>query len=628
MKSESKCNIPIGYIVGGGGGVDDEQVRENGIDDEANIKSDSTDESLNDDDDVIYSESSSDDDSFNNVSSDGEHSGDYYTVGGDDETEMNQLENNDPIVREWMLEVDRKDIIRSWERMGRAIGQSIQLRTLKIQTPREGEIEASQLESFYGEVAKNTSVTNLELWEGVGSGHTEPCGMGNIPFVILPFLSRHYRLRKFSVCNCFLDEKCTRFLVSALSACSSNYVQQIELRCHRGDSVFVTEIIQALTKYRGKLSLGFDEHFGKRFCVALACLLQNPKSKVQNLHFDLDCDMSDEGLANLGRGLVGNRRLKLLSIESTDADISSTCWAEFLTQSIGNTASSLEELTLSGSYIGGVGLTALGNALLSNNKLRILMLDHIVDDLHPIGAQAWQSFFNPLQNSQSILEELSLVGNEFGDEVVPHLVDALISIDTLKGLNLYFNRCSRVGLQGISRLLQNPNSHLEELSIGQSDADDTDHNVAIDYSHALLNNTKLKQLLFCRGMEVTASGWDALADLLCNKSSIDGILDSNHTLEAVRGPRSPDDRVVSYLELNEKFNKFEVVRRKIIQYYFINGEANTQEFVDMELGVLPHAMRWTGRNHIGHSLLYQLVRSMPTLFDYESMRAAVRKRKR
>jgi len=623
MKSESKCNIPIGYIVGGGG-VDDEQVRENGIhDNEANIKSDSTDE-LNDDDDIIYSESSSDDDdSYNNVSSDGEHSGDYYTVGGDDETVMIQLENNDPIVREWHREVGRESIIRSWERMGRAIGQSIQLRTLKIQTPREGEIEASQLESFYGEVAKNTSISNLEFYGEIGSGHTEPCGMGNIPSVILPFLSSHYHLRKFSISNCVLDDKCTRFLVSALSACSSNYVQQIEIRCCNGDSMFVKEIIHALTKYRGKLSLSFDEHFGKKFCVALACLLQNPKSKLQNLHFDLHCDMSDEGLANLGRGLVGNRRLKCLSIECTDADISSVCWGEFLTQSLGNTASSLKELNLSRSYIGEVGLTALGNALACNNKLRILVLDHIVDD-DGVGAQAWQSFFNPLQNSQSILEELSLAGNEFGDEVVPHLVDALISIDTLKDLDLYFNRCSRVGLQGISRLLMNPNSGLEEISIGQSEADD----VVIDYSHALLNNTKLKQLLFCCGTEVTESGWDALANLLCNKSSIDGILDSNHTLEAVRGPRYPDDRVVSYLKLNEKVNKVEVARQKIIQYYFINGEDNMQEFVDMELGVLPHALGWMCRNDTGISPLYQLIRSMPTLFDYESMRAAVKKRKR
>ena len=215
----------------------------------------------------------------------------------------------------------------------------------------------------------------------------------------------------------------------------------------------------------------------------------------------------------------------------------------------------------------------------------------------------------------------------FGDEVVPHLVDALISIDTLKDLNLCFDLCSRVGLQGISRLLQNPNSGLEEISIAQSQADDTDHNVMIDYSHALSNNNKLRELILCWGIVVTESGWDALADLLCNKSSIDGILDSNHTLEAVRGPDQVDDRVVSYLKLNKNDNKSEVARRKIIQYYFVNGE-EMQEFVDMELGVLPHAMGWMCRNDTGHSILYQLVRAMPSLFDYESMKTVAGKRKR
>ena len=43
-----------------------------------------------------------------------------------------------------------------------------------------------------------------------------------------------------------------------------------------------------------------------------------------------------------------------------------------------------------------------------------------------------------------------------------------------------------------------------------------------------------------------------------------------------------------------------------------------EEFVDMELEVLPHAMGWASWDGTGHSILYQLVRSMPSLFDSDT----------
>ena len=48
------------------------------------------------------------------------------------------------------------------------------------------------------------------------------------------------------------------------------------------------------------------------------------------------------------------------------------------------------------------------------------------------------------------------------------------------------------------------------------------------------------------------------------------------------------------------------------------------EFVTKDMGVLPHVMSWMGRNNIGHSLLYSVVRSLPDLFDADAkVKAAV-----
>ena len=48
----------------------------------------------------------------------------------------------------------------------------------------------------------------------------------------------------------------------------------------------------------------------------------------------------------------------------------------------------------------------------------------------------------------------------------------------------------------------------------------------------------------------------------------------------------------------------------------------------MELNVIPQAVAWIGRDGTGHSLLYQLVKSIPSLFEFDSTaRGAARKRK-
>ena len=83
----------------------------------------------------------------------------------------------------------------------------------------------------------------------------------------------------------------------------------------------------------------------------------------------------------------------------------------------------------------------------------------------------------------------------------------------------------------------------------------------------------------------------------------------------------PVDRALdSYLRTNGNDNKSEVVRQKIIQYYFLkdNSINNIEEFVDMELEVLPHAIAWMGRDDIAFPLLYQIVKNTPWLFDSDS----------
>ena len=77
-----------------------------------------------------------------------------------------------------------------------------------------------------------------------------------------------------------------------------------------------------------EISLGVGlNNGGQKWCLALAQLLQNPTSKIEDLdlgHSDID----DEGAQVLTDGVANNRRLNNLSLE-VDEYITLKCWVAF-----------------------------------------------------------------------------------------------------------------------------------------------------------------------------------------------------------------------------------------------------------------------------------------------------------
>ena len=136
----------------------------------------------------------------------------------------------------------------------------------------------------------------------------------------------------------------------------------------------------------------------------------------------------------------------------------------------------------------------------------------------------------------------------------------------------------------------------------------------------------------------TERGWHAVSSLLCNKTSIMDTYNSNHTLQDLgcdpsyssldEGLELPDDLIL-YLELNRNEDKVEVARQKILQTQFSdNDTSNMQYLLDMELEVLPAAIEWIrrptpdwkGTNVSGLTLMYNLMRRVPDLFDSSTLK--------
>ena len=242
-----------------------------------------------------------------------------------------------------------------------------------------------------------------------------------------------------------------------------------------------------------------------------------------------------------------------------------------------------------------------------------------------VSQNGWNECFSRLAtyNIISTLQELDLHDNRgITNDVITNLVGTLGSMITLKKLNLKLCRSiTSRGWQAFAAHLQSQNCSLERLDISTTKFDD---DALIAFATALTNNCSLFELLVkdC-GEYITVRGWSALANTLCNKSSIEATMTSNHKLRdiyAIDRDNVPDS-LWDLLFLNGlpfrdiSASEAEVVRQKIIRYHMSTFDGISDEFVDMDLSVVPSAISWIGRDDKGHSALYQLFRSLPGLFE-------------
>jgi len=256
-----------------------------------------------------------------------------------------------------------------------------------------------------------------------------------------------------------------------------------------------------------------------------------------------------------------------------------------------------------------------------------------VDDSDNITAQAWVSLFTTLQDSNLDLVKLNLSCNSIDDDGLQLLVRLVSRMSSLEQLDLSSNSSvTHTCWQDLSGYLQSTSFALEELRLdGNNINDDT---LAV-LTSALANNKTLKRLeLFCSfsGMErvsITARGFSAVSTLLCNQTRIIDTYNSNHTLEELGLHKYHYEKMnlphlSSSLELNKNKDKSEVARQKILQTHFSNDTSNMQEFLDMELQVMPPVITWIGRptpidwkgmKVSGLSTMFNLLRRLPDLFN-------------
>ncbi|KAL9185703.1 hypothetical protein ACHAXT_003480 [Thalassiosira profunda] len=369
-------------------------------------------------------------------------------------------------------------------------------------------------------------------------------------------------------------------------------------------------------------------------------LLTNTSSTLRKL--DLYSDLietshiDDIGMTHLGRALSGNKTVTELNL-CQNKSASSVGWRGLFT-ALHNPHTALQYLRMYGTNIDDRGIAALAEGLSNSSTARCLVVSHS-DQVSPIG---WQRFFQRWRNANSVLEEIHLHKTCINDSGVNAMVDCFaISGKVLKTLGLSNNdSITKAGWRAVCRLLQRDGCMLERLDI---ERDAYVEGTASIFANALVGNSHLQSFsVALNGDGVPATEWTLLSSSLCDRTSIETIYSSNHTLEHLLDPddRDDDDEMVYesdlpydllvLLQLNRDHTKAEAARQKILRYHMQSDDGvNVDAFVRMELGTLPHAIAWAGRDSAGFPVLFGLVQSLPSLFESNATgKAAGAKRKR
>jgi len=497
---------------------------------------------------------------------------DYSSDEEDSYSELNdeslqQLKNNDPKltmlrIKNWKEDGYARTV--NWGKDVGAFGGNTNLKKLCIDFQREYGDEdplCVNATTFGNKLSCIRSVESLnitDIWE-----------YDDRAFASLALLfEKSTNLIRIDFADCYFSTASTRMLASAL------FKQQNKgsLKCfslfdaYFGDEndVEKAELITALGGYHSLKNLYIrDGGFQGRECHdALANVLKNPLCNVKKLYCG-STGLDSECLSILLEALTENTSVKGLDLRGPYNDSRLSTLGRDVSIWLQNN-STLQYLDLSYCGITDQDVTLLGNALMNNGTLQVLD----IGSNQAITSVGWRAFSVYLQNHNSTLKKLHVHSTNMNDEGLLVLLNVLANDKTIK------------------TLLVHPNSSISDI------------------------------------------GWQALADFLCDKTSLNSIYTSNHTLrqfyEDFYDPPKAKDHLKSLLKLNQNDNKQEVARQKLIRYYFSNDDGSVvkvEEFVDMELDVLPQAIAWAGRDDTGHSLLYKLFQTMPTLFDTDKAKA-------
>ncbi len=515
-----------------------------------------------------------------------------------DEATLRRVERNDPAVQG--LIIPEAEVVDWIEGAGRIIGESTYLRGMKIDVGSDYGLKKYWYHELFLGVSRNRSNESLEL-----TFHRDHIPTVDVCQILCSLFENNRNFHSFRVSNNSNQIKCFAPMISTRM---EYRLQGITLSyCSTLNEVVedTTSFLKTFTGVDNLVELDlFHSILEETGCIALARLLNNPASTIHTL--TLTCSyLNDEGISILSNALTMTNNLTTFDLTEI-YDVFDMGWYSF-SEALAHPMCNLTKIWLVNTSINDEGITDLGEGLAVNTTVKDLSLSCN----ESITATGWQGFSKCFRNCCSALEEIDIALCGIDDEGAIAIAIALVGKSSLKRLGMGYNHgITSDGWAFVFHTLLCSVPSLEELEVfGESDDDDpfswTDH-----------------------------MDWTVLSRSLCDRSSIDRTYSSNHRFHSLDGEDDASssiggvpDEILSLLRMNRfEKNKAEVARKKILKCHFAEGGTNNHEFSRMPLTIMPVAIEWIGRHKSELSLMYNVIRELPTLFDVQNEPAVKKQR--
>ncbi|KAL7515749.1 hypothetical protein ACHAWX_000831 [Stephanocyclus meneghinianus] len=346
---------------------------------------------------------------------------------------------------------------------------------------------------------------------------------------------------------------------------------------------------------------------------ALGDIFLDPLSIIKKLGL-VDCRAEVHPLLprnGLRNGLVYSSSLCELVLHENDV-MRVEDW-QVVSDVLSSPVTALKALDIGQSQIDDVSAVALATGLAYNTTLEELDLS----SLGLITAAGWLSIFSSLGNSNVPLKKILLRFNdEINDEAVSSFGEVLTAKkDTIEEFSLH--RCrgitaaGRVAIDAACLTLM-PN--LSKLQMGNANFDD---DAMIAFACGLYNKPSLA-MVELGNATITRTGWEAISKILCGASSLNAILESNHTLHEIEVyPQSLPPNIKKLLEINRSGTPSEVAHLKIVDYCDeINIGALVSDQLEVQFKLVPSVISWLGEDWNNHNALYNFIRNQSYLLEW------------
>jgi Leucine-rich repeat (LRR) protein len=378
-------------------------------------------------------------------------------------------------------------------------------------SPREvALLEAALLESLCKSISTNRSIENLKM-NYFDHSHVD------IFAILAPFFGHNQNLRFLDVSYSKNFAERIPSLASALLQSNFSQLEGLDLSGNRIGDVQSANLFNALTAMPGlrnllELRLGYNG-IGIEGCKSLGKLLKNTSSRIQCLDLEFNA-IDDSCMEVLVDALVKNNTMVMLYLAGQDR-VTPRGWCTFSAY-LRNPICSLETIVLACNNIGDEGAASLGESMAVNTALKMKCIN-ISCCRRFITSDGLQRFSQCLSAPSCSLEKLDLSWCYLDDGGALAIFSALTTSNMLKSLNMSTIRIvSSAGWNRCFRLLLNSEIVLEELFLGGNNIDDD----GLDLLGRSLAYISLKTFDMSGNRSISSAGWIEFFQLLIASESM------------------------------------------------------------------------------------------------------------